>query len=310
MLPEIVERPPILLDIGASGQIHRSWKQIAKYSECIAFDADQREMEYVEKQQSGFKKLHIFNCILSDTDKNSTDFYLTKSPYCSSILEPDLEALKVWAFSEKFQVEQKVNLKSMNLHQVLEKLNIDRIDWFKTDSQGIDLRLFKSISESIMDKILIAEFEPGIIDSYKGEDKFYEILHFMEKKNFWLSNLTIKGSHRISTDELKIIVESGFMQKLIQYSMKKAPGWAETSFLNTFESGLTKREYLLGWIFSTIQKQHGYALKLSKKGRELYNDYIFSEMFDFSLKSIKVEVYKLKFLPAVFEKLFKSLKLQ
>ena len=308
--PEILEQPPVLLDIGASGQIHRSWKQIARYSECIAFDADQREMDYVEKQQSGFKKLHIFNCILSDTDKNETDFYLTKSPYCSSILEPDIEALNVWAFSDKFKIEQKVNLKSMNLKQVLKQLKLNRIDWFKTDSQGTDLRLFKSLSEDIQNKILVAEFEPGIIDSYKGEDKFYELLRYMDNKNFWLSNLTIKGSHRISSNELNEISGSGLMQKIIQYSMNKAPGWSETSFINSFEIDLSKREYLLGWVFSTIQHQHGFALTLSKKGAKLFGDKIFPEMTEHSIKNIKKGIYKLKFMPAVLEKIFKSLKLK
>ena len=58
--------PPILLDIGASGEIHEIWKDIAKYSICIAFDADGREFNYSENNDSGYKQLILFNCIVSD----------------------------------------------------------------------------------------------------------------------------------------------------------------------------------------------------------------------------------------------------
>ena len=30
----------MLVDVGASGQMHKKWKQIAPYSVCLAFDAD------------------------------------------------------------------------------------------------------------------------------------------------------------------------------------------------------------------------------------------------------------------------------
>ena len=35
-------KPPVLIDIGASGEINAKWKAIASYSVCIAFDADER----------------------------------------------------------------------------------------------------------------------------------------------------------------------------------------------------------------------------------------------------------------------------
>ena len=79
----------------------------------------------------------------------------------------------------------------MSLNTVLNDLGIDRIDWFKTDSQGIDLRLFKSLSNKIRKQILVAEFEPGIIDAYKGEDKLYQILEHLQLQNYWLSDIEI-----------------------------------------------------------------------------------------------------------------------
>src|SRR4051795_5281236 len=86
---EIKQRPPVLVDIGASYGINSLWKNIASFSVCLAFDADDREFEYLEEKNSSFKKLIKVNKIVVNKSESETmDFYLTKSPYCSSLLEP------------------------------------------------------------------------------------------------------------------------------------------------------------------------------------------------------------------------------
>ena len=46
--------------------------------------------------------------------KKSVGFYLTSSPYCSSSLKPDLANLKEWSFSELFNIEKEVILKTVS----------------------------------------------------------------------------------------------------------------------------------------------------------------------------------------------------
>ena len=304
---EIRTQPPVLLDIGASGSIHENWKQIAPFSICIAFDADDREFGYITKESSGFKKLYVFNCIVTDQANSSTDFFLTKSPFCSSVLEPDRKSLVPWAFAEKFDVDKKVNIKSISLAKALQEIGIQRVDWIKSDSQGTDLRLFRNLSPQTQENVIIAEFEPGIIDSYKGEDKFYELLSFMDKKNFWMCSATVKGSQRISQNSMEAFTSSPFMKKILQYSLKSSPGWVETVYFNTFSASLSIREYLLGWVFATIQKQYGFALEIAEKGYSLYKDEIFNEMYKNSKKKIWSDILRLKFYPAIIEKISKSL---
>ena len=55
--PSLVSQPPILMDIGASGFIHKKWNSIAKYSICIAFDADTRDFQTTEAEDIGWRKL-------------------------------------------------------------------------------------------------------------------------------------------------------------------------------------------------------------------------------------------------------------
>jgi hypothetical protein len=286
---EFSDNPPVLLDIGASGEIHPKWRRIARYSVCIVFDADQREMGYTVKESSGYRKLYVYNSIVAAEEQNEADFYLTKSPFCSSLLPPDRQSLEDWAFAGLFEVERTVRLKTTTLPQVLNDIGIDKIDWFKTDSQGTDLRLFNSLGEERINRVLVAEFEPGIIDSYRGEDKLWSLMAYMEKKPFWMTALDIIGSQRISpknTAHRFSPLQNTFMHVLL----KRSPGWGEVSYLNTFKgdpSYLHKRDYLLGWVFSTVEGQHGFALEIAHEGIRRFSDSIFNEMENFSFSKIR-----------------------
>jgi len=306
--PELQQQPPILIDIGASGSLHPKWRKIAKYSWCIAFDADQRDFQFVESEKGNFKKLFIYNCIVSNEDAEGSRFYLTKFPYCSSLLEPNNEKLEPYVNSQLFEVEKEISLKTLSLNTVLNDLGIDRIDWFKTDSQGIDLRLFKSFSNKIQNQILVAEFEPGIFDAYKGEDKLYQILEYFQSQNYWLSDIEIKGVPRIPYDLLKEYFSSDFAFKLARESMHKTPCWGEITFFNDFKNEETFgiREYLLAWVFATIEKKHSFALVVAKKGTERFKELIFVEMEKKSINLMKRDILKLKFLPSAFAKIKSS----
>ena len=60
-----------------------------------------------------YRELHVFNRALSTGPECTSDFYLTKSPPCSSLLEPNLERLAAWEFADRFAVvrkrQQKIN---------------------------------------------------------------------------------------------------------------------------------------------------------------------------------------------------------
>ena len=267
----LLSNPPVLVDIGASGTIHEKWKPIAKYAICIAFDADSRDFEIWESEDKGWRRLYSLNRLVASEAAEEMDFYLTHSPHCSSSLAPDKEALKPWAFSPLFEVENIVKLPSVDLQSALLKAGVDYIDGYKTDSQGTDLRIFNSLPTEITDKMLIAEFEPGIIDAYKGEDKLHHLLAHMEKEPFWISKMEIKGSQRINHLDFKSL--NYFQQRGIGSFLKMAPGWCEISYHNKMEIGeMTLREYLLAWVFASLSSEHGFALFVSKKGFELFGE--------------------------------------
>lgn len=304
---DVAAQPPVLVDVGASGSLPDKWKSIAPYSICIAFDADTRDFDVKESINSGYKKLYSLNRLVAAESSPQIDFYLTASPYCSSSLKPDNESLTPWAFRRLFEVEEKIQMPSVILSNALTSCGVDYIDWYKTDTQGTDLRIFDALPDKTKNHVVVAEFEPGIIDAYCGEDKLYSLMFHMDKRPFWVTSMNIKGSQWISEDDLGGL---GKLQRLkIGCFLKTAPGWCEISYINKFNTpDISLRDYLLGWVFATIQKEHGFALYLAKNGFAKYDDPLFEQLCSYSEKSFYSFSGYFSFAQAAFLKIFRTIR--
>lgn len=288
--PLLQEKPPVVIDIGASENLNTKWKSFSKYSICIAFDADDRDFSITSKENSIFKKLFKINRIVSTNNSNSDKFYLTKSPYCSSLLKPDLSSLLNYTFYDKFEIVSEKVLPAVRIMNILKELNIDYVDWFKSDSQGTDLRLFLDLEANLCKNVIVAELEPGIIDAYINEDKLTDVVKKLSELNFWCAESIVKGSVRMNYNLLNYFSTNDFVKKLIKLSLKPSPGWVELLFFNSFKENNSLRNYLLGWVFSITQRQYGFAFELADKARKNFNDPIANELF---LKTKNLIKYRL-----------------
>ena len=303
--PLLSEKPPVLIDVGASGELHSAWKLIAKYSVCVAFDADTRDFQVSEQNDRGYKKLYMINRIVGTESIDDMEFYLTRSPYCSSALEPDSEALKPWAFNNLFIKTKTVKMPAVTLSDTLGQCGLNYIDWYKTDSQGTDLRLFDSLSDDIKRNTLSAEFEPGIIDAYKHEDKLHNLMSFMENYPFWVTSMDIKGSQRIPTEDLEHLGK--LRKKFVSYLLKTSPGWCEIVYLNDFDEIYSERDFLLGWIIASIKNEFGFAAKIARKGLSATDNPLFKEMLKSSKNSLIKNLSYAKISTQVFRKLVRKI---
>lgn len=298
---EIKSKPPILMDIGASGELNAVWKIIAPFSICIAFDADKREFDYIEKTDSAFKKQIVVNkIVVAAADKKQEPFYLTKSPFCSSLLKPDLESLKNFQYSDLFEIQQTVEIDVIELKEILAQLKLTYIDWFKTDSQGTDLRLYKSLTKELQDKALVVEFEPGLIDAYQNEDKAIDVMNYMEKQPFFITEYIVKGALRIPASSFNSVFKNSFSKKVATHTHSIIPGWVEMVYMNKLENtDFTTREFLLGWLYATLKEHHDVAYVYADKAYAKFKDEFFIELKQHSTKRLKGKIYELKSLAKV-----------
>jgi len=266
---------PILVDIGAAGAPPQIWEKIARHSIYVGFDPDLREIHEVTDGRF-YKALVINKAITCDGEANEVLFYYTRSPHCSSTLKPAAESLANFLFSDLFVVESEAMVQAASLDSIIDGLSLPGIDWFKTDSQGTDLRLFNSLNEKIRARVLAVDIEPGLIDAYVGEDLFVDAHRELTRQGFWLSNLDVKGSVRMRRVTLRKIMAANrdIDERLIERTVKKSPGWCEARYLRTLEwvaqCNFGQLEYVLLLVFALLYKQLGFALDLAMEYERLF----------------------------------------
>ncbi len=288
--PLLQEKPPVLLDIGASSRIHPRWRSLAPHSICIAFDPDVRLMDHVPAAAKAFRRYHVMPMIVHDSVDGECDFYLASSPECSSTLKLRSEAVKRWHFQYFFQLAEKTALPCGTLPRILAGLGIDAVDCFKADTQGTDLRILTSLGADKIARLLTVELEPGPSVAYENDDTAGMVLRYMETHpEFRLIDLRPLGSQYFPLDlEEKYL--TCWQRRLIPTVHRSSPLWFELTWLNDFsradEALFGKREYLLGWVLAMEDREFGWALELCQRGETQFDDPLFGELRAATLKSI------------------------
>lgn len=266
---------PVLIDIGAAGELPTVWKPIARYSVYVGFDPDLREIRELPSEL--FHKGFILNqAVTNDPERNDVTFYLTRSPFCSSALHPDLRALSNYLFADLFTVEKQVTVHATRLDDTVAQLSLPGIDWIKVDSQGTDLRLFNALQPELRSRVLALDVEPGLIDAYQGEDLFVDVHRELTHNGFWLSNLRVEGAVRMCPTTLVTLgaTEKNLQNEQFAKSVRLSPAWVEARYARTIawarEHDFSKREYTLLWIFAMLDNQFGFALDLAVEWEKLF----------------------------------------
>lgn len=271
---------PVLVDVGASGGAPEVWKPLVRHATYVGFDPDLREMR--RDTGLGYRSALIINkAVCADPGASTVAFYLTESPYCSSMLRPDAKALSKYSFWQLFRSTREVRVAATTLNDVMREQGLGQIDWLKIDAQGADLRIYMSLAESVRRKVLAVDTEPGLLDAYEGEDLFTDVHGRMRAEGFWLSRLNVMGVPRISAEvlgELRIRTHDG---RPVGIALRSTPGWCEARYLRTAESlraaGCGQREFVLSWAFALIDEQYGHALELAAAARDSLADHALAE---------------------------------
>jgi FkbM family methyltransferase len=192
---------PVLVDIGASGNVHSTWQRLAKISVGIGFDPDARDLP--PQFQSAYRRAILVPKIIvgrGSAGFQTTPFYLTAFPACSSSLLPNTALLDQYVFRDLFDIHQTIEVPAGILPDLLQAEGIDHIDWLKLDTQGTDLRILQSLSSEWLDRLSVIEVEPGYDTFYQGEDTFHQIHAWLLDHGFWLARMTNQAYPRVSVE--------------------------------------------------------------------------------------------------------------
>jgi FkbM family methyltransferase len=256
-----------LVDVGASLQPHPPFHPLLKCANYLAFDPDLREIRKL-KNNSFYNYILINKAIVADASIETTTFYLTRNPTCSSTLKPKLSVLKNYLNAYRFEVVGEVKAPAIILEHVLDEFGLDTIDWLKLDTQGTDLRIINSLNTKLSRCLLAVDIEPGLDEFYEGEDTFLMIHSEMLKRGFWLSDISLVTSPRISQQVLRDYIKprNKLSRFLYEFLLKQNPTAVRARYLRSLEF-LNKLDsspifYLKLWACSFFSNNYPYALQV------------------------------------------------
>ena len=218
-------------------------------------------------------------------DTCKRDFYLTRSPYCSSLLVPDAAGCVDWEVGSLFGVEKVEAIEVETLGQLIVNAGLERIDWLKVDSQGTDLRIYTSLGEQIRTLIQAVDLEPGIANFYIGEDKLWDAMKAMHEEGFWLSQMQLGTARRIPTEQWNSL--AWLDRRIAAINLRRSPGWAELSYLRIPHADMDQRGLLINCAFAWAQRQYGACLRSAQVGLQVTDDAIFEMILEAAARKIR-----------------------
>ena len=209
------------MHIGSSGSNFLNWINLAESSKLIMVDAENKNSSNLKY----FKNVKIINSLISYKSGTSR-FFSTKDPECSSLLEPNSFEYNNWYGRHRFKVEKKDKVKVSSINFFLKKNKIEYIDWLVIDVQGIDLKIIKSLSKNLRNKISIVDIEPGLHGIYKGEDNISNVFDFMTKE-FEFSDIKFGHNYKIKNEKL-----TTFEKKILFRFNNPSKFYSNITFIN------------------------------------------------------------------------------
>ena len=265
---------PVLIDIGSAGVSHAIWHHIASASTTVGFDPDTRNADMTFGE--GYARAILINKAVVPNDTIETvEFVLTEYPSCSSMLEPDMEALASFSFRDYFRPVSKGNAPATSLNRIIQEEKLDAAHWIKLDSQGADLRILQSLSDANLNNLLAVDIEPGLIKAYKNEDLFTDCHPWLIDQGFWMSRLEYQSYPKIRPESMKLLSQkTGIDCKHLMRRLTNAPTAVEGRYLREIRwlrsSGLESNDLLIAAVFGLLDEQYGYAYDVACLNRELF----------------------------------------
>lgn len=176
-----------LVDVGASGGVHKRWKKINGSLFTLLFEPDNRSFLELSKNAKDHNS-HVFNYALSDKE-GVTKFFLCKVKQKSSCLEPNFDFLKLFHNPDRFSVVDQLECKCNTLDNILSNVSFGPVDFIKLDTQGTELDILRG-SEKTLDDVFGVEVEVEFAKLYKNQSLFFDVNHYITNKNFVLMDLS------------------------------------------------------------------------------------------------------------------------
>jgi FkbM family methyltransferase len=181
IVPDLLEKPIVLIDIGAVGNPPSHWLPLKDRIHLIGFEPNEEECKKLNEEGCKYRVSEFLPYAIGEKNENRT-FYITKYHECCSLLKPNFEWLHRFDYGSFFDLNRTIEVETHSLDSI-EKLLDLRVDALKIDAQGNELPILRG-AESILDHVFLIEVESGLHKNYADETTFEELCPFLKEKGF------------------------------------------------------------------------------------------------------------------------------
>tara|TARA_B100000989_G_scaffold299038_1_gene292339 strand:- start:8747 stop:9679 length:933 start_codon:yes stop_codon:yes gene_type:complete len=250
-------KPIVLLHVGSNGSEFVNWNKISKSSILVAVDPEKQSFNL-----GNFKKIIKVSNIISDR-KGLTKFNVTKNTDCSSLLIPNSKVYSSWLIANRFRIKKRLKVKTVTINGLLKKNDLNYIDWLVLDTQGMDLRILKSISKKIFKNISIVDVEPSYFEFYKNEGTLVDIINFLNKQ-FDFKDISFGKNFKVRNEQLT------YFDKLILKKFNK-PSKIYSNLIYINKRQNEERKVMMKLIYLILNQQFYEAKSILDKNSKISN---------------------------------------
>ncbi len=181
IVPELLEKEVVLLDIGAVGNPPSHWLPLKDDIHLIGFEPNKEECRKLNESGCGYKKSEFLPYAIGERDEKRS-FYITENHECCSLLKPNFNWLERFDYGSLFNINQKIEVETLSLDSIAKFRDV-RVDALKIDAQGNELPILKG-AESILNDVFLLELESGLHKNYEKETTFDQLCSYLNPKGF------------------------------------------------------------------------------------------------------------------------------
>ncbi len=120
---------------------------------------------------------------------------------CSSIAQPRPALVKAYGLEALYEEKNRCEVESTSLGELALRHGVDRWHWIKTDLEGLDFEVVKSLGDGVR-QTLVLQMELRFEPFYEGEPHFHTVAGYLADRGFDLLDLAIERWRYVTPNRL------------------------------------------------------------------------------------------------------------
>jgi len=180
-LTNLINKDFIIVDLGAANASDmKRLRRIQNEITLIELDfttESKTEASYYHKRISLKKAI--------SGSKNKRIFYERENTAASSFLQPDVRLLQDYGLQDRYKLISSKEVECITLQDLLSFCNLHRVDFLKTDLEGIDYEVLSS-APAVLQSTLVIQSELRFQPFFQGEPSLFMVGNYLNNLGFEL----------------------------------------------------------------------------------------------------------------------------